>query len=125
VVFSNQHGRFMEVSTDLCTSFPPLGMLPSIDVIDRSTTQSSLGFKEQYRLNEWRLMGAGDILLLYTDGLVEHASGNERYFPNHLEQTVRDARHETARAIFEAIKTSLLAFAPQSDDISVVVIKRT
>src|SRR5437870_8607220 len=51
VVFSNYHGRFMEVSQDLCTSFSPVGTLPSHDVIDRSTTQSTLGFKERYRLN--------------------------------------------------------------------------
>src|SRR2546428_3622312 len=63
VVFSNEHDRFMEVSEDLCTSFPPIGMLPSQDVVDRSRTQSILGFKDQYQLNEWRLMGKGDILL--------------------------------------------------------------
>ena len=37
-VFSNQHDRFMEVSPHLRVSFPPLGMLPSLDVIDRSAT---------------------------------------------------------------------------------------
>ena len=42
VVFSNRHERFMEVSQDLCTSFPPIGTLPSKDVIDRSTAQSNL-----------------------------------------------------------------------------------
>ena len=125
VVFSNRHERFMEVSQDLCTSFPPMGTLPSNDVIDRSTTQSSVGFKERYRLNEWTLMGAGDILLLYTDGLLEHAKSGELYFPHHLEQTIRNVRYESARSIFEAIKKDTLDFAPASDDISVVVIKRT
>ena len=28
VVFSNQHNRFMEVSQDFCTSFPPMGPCP-------------------------------------------------------------------------------------------------
>ena len=37
-VFSSRHDRFMEVSPHLCLSFPPLGMLPSFNVIDRSTT---------------------------------------------------------------------------------------
>ena len=125
VVFSNYHERFMEVSQDLCTSFPPVGTLPSHDVIDRSTTQSTLGFKERYRLNEWTLMGAGDILLLYTDGLLEHAMAHELYFPHHLEQIVRDVRHESAKDIFETTKKDVLDFAPPSDDISIVVIKRT
>jgi len=125
VVFSNYHERFMEVSQDLCTSFPPMGTLPSDDVIDRSTTESTLGFKERYRLNEWTLMGVGDILLLYTDGLLEHSMASEPYFPQHLEQTVRDVRRESAKGIFETIKRDVLNFAPPSDDISIVVIKRT
>jgi serine phosphatase RsbU (regulator of sigma subunit) len=123
-VFSNEHNRFMEVSP---VSFPPLGILPSLGVIDHSKTKSPLGFQDRYELNEWSLMGAGDILLLYTDGLVEHSRelGEECYFPHRLEQTVRQAKHEGATAIFEAIKKDLLEFAAPADDISVVVIKRT
>ena len=75
LVFSTQHDRFMDVSPQLCVSFPPLGMLPSLDVIDRNTTESILGFKDRYEINEWVLMGAGDILLLHTDGLAEHSQG--------------------------------------------------
>ena len=125
VVFSNQHNRFMEVSQDFCTSFPPIGTLPSLDVIDHSTTQSVLGFKERYQLNEWKLMGTGDILLLYTDGLLEHGDGNESYFPRHLEAKVREVKHRNAREIFEEIKSHLLGFAERTDDISFVIIKRT
>jgi hypothetical protein len=51
-----------------------------------ATAASVLGFKEHYQINEWRLMGAGDILLLHTDGLVDHARGDEPYFPGRLEQ---------------------------------------
>lgn len=125
LVFSNRHDRFMEVGKELCTSFPPIGTLPSNVVIDRNTTHSTLGFKEEYQLNEWKLMGAGDILLLFTDGLLEHTQGNEAYFPHRLEETVRKVKHEDAKTIFEAIKTDALDFAPPSDDISIVVIKRT
>jgi len=125
VVFSNYHERFMEVSRDLCTSFPPIGTLPSNDVIDRRMTDSSLGFKERYQLNEWTLMGVGDILLLYTDGLLDHTRGSEEYFPQHLERVVREVKHRSAKAIFEAVQMSALDFAAPSDDISVVVIKRT
>ena len=124
VVFSNQHDRFMDVSPDLCTAFPPIGVLPSNSVIDRSRTQSVLGFKDQYELNEWRLMGRGDILLLYTDGLLEHGRDNEMYFPHRLEGTIRSVKHCDAQSIFQAIKADLLTFAKPSDDISIVVIKR-
>jgi serine phosphatase RsbU (regulator of sigma subunit) len=124
VVFSNYHERFMEVSSDFCTSFPPIGTLPSNDVIDRSIIDHGLGFKERYRLNQWTLMGAGDILLLYTDGLLDHARDSECFFPKHLEETVRKVKHKPAKNIYEAIKSSALEFATPSDDISVVVIKR-
>ena len=124
-VFSARHDRFMEVSPDLRISFPPLGMMPSFDVIDRSTTSSMLGFKDHYAMNKWLLMGEGDILLLHTDGLTEHVRGSEEYFPARLETAVRDTKRGSARDIFEAIKTDLLAFSPQRDDISLVVIKRT
>jgi serine phosphatase RsbU (regulator of sigma subunit) len=125
VVFSNQRDRFMEVSADLCTSFPPIGTLPSPDDIDRNTTtQSVLGFKDRYQLNEWKLMGNGDILLLYTDGLLEHSNGDSGYFPAVLEQKVREVKHQSAKEIFDAIKVQLLAFAERTDDISFVIIKR-
>jgi serine phosphatase RsbU (regulator of sigma subunit) len=123
-VFSSRHDRFMEVGADLRISFPPLGMMPSWDVIDRSTTTSTLGFKDHYEMNKWLLMGEGDILLLYTDGLAEHARGDQEYFPARLEAVIREAKQGTAREVFEAVKTDLTAFNPPADDISLIVIKR-
>jgi len=123
-VFSSRHDRFMEVGADLRISFPPLGMMPSWDVIDRSTTTSSLGFKDHYEMNKWLLMGEGDILLLHTDGLAEHVSGTEEYFPGRLEAVIRETKLGSAREIFDAVKTDVLAFSPPADDISLVVLKR-
>jgi serine phosphatase RsbU (regulator of sigma subunit) len=123
-VFSNEHNRFMEVSPALCVSFPPLGMMPSLG-IDRNTTESELGFTDRYQMNEWSLMGAGDILLLHTDGLVEHGKKHHGYFPHHLEQKLREVKHLGAREIFHAVTEDLQTFATPSDDISIVVIKRT
>ena len=124
-VFSREHGRFMEVSEDLRVSFPPLGIMPSLNVIDRSKTKKSvLGFKDHYEMNEWVLMGQGDILLLHTDGLSEHGGKDEPYFPGRLEQMLRDVNHLPAKGIYDAIVEDLRAFAEPSDDISIVVIKR-
>jgi len=122
VVFSNIHNRFMDVNEHLKLSFPPLGMMPSF-VIDRRLTTSLLGFKERYEMNEWTLMGRGDILLMYTDGLTEHEGSNGRYFPGTLEQKLREVKNLTARQIYDAIKADLVAFADPTDDASVVVIK--
>ncbi len=124
IVFSKAHDRIADISRDLCTTFPPIGTLPSQEDIDRRAVQSVLGFKEKYEVNEWTLMGSGDILLLYTDGLLEHANEDEDYFPGYLEAKLREVNDRSAREIFEAIKEDVLAFNRPSDDISYVVIKR-
>jgi serine phosphatase RsbU (regulator of sigma subunit) len=124
-VFSSHHDQFMEVSPHLCLSFPPFGMLPSFNVIDRNTTPSLLGFKERYEMNEWTLMGRGDILLLHTDGLTEHEGPGGRYFPGRLEQCLRRVKQLGARQIYDAINADLVEFGPPLDDVSVVVIKVT
>ena len=89
----------------------------------RCVTTSLLGFKERYEMNEWSLMGRGDILLLHTDGLADHRRKDHYYFPDALEQRLREVKHLGAKEIYEAIRKDVLAFAEQTDDISMVVIK--
>jgi len=125
LVFSKKHDRFMDVGQDLRVSSPPLGMVPSLHVTDGNRTASPLGFKDDYQMNQWVLMGAGDILLLHTDGLTEHCNADDYcYYPGCLERKLRDVKHQTAAEIFEAIRTDVLAFSKPRDDISLVVIKR-
>lgn len=124
LVFSAAADRFMDVGPELCTTFPPLGTMPSEQDIDRTRTQSVIGFKGKYTLNEWKLMGSGDILFLYTDGLSEHARGKEPYFPRRLEDVFRTVKHRSSREIVTAVKEDLLAFAEPGDDITLVAIKR-
>lgn len=125
VVFSNEYNHFMEIKREFFTSFPPIGTLPSAAMIDRGTTESILGFKPEYVLNQWELLGSGDILLLYTDGLLDHKRGDEHYFPDFLEQKLQQIKHLSSRDIFEAVHSDLMAFGEASDDITLVVIKRT
>lgn len=124
LVFSRKHNRFMDIESHLRVSFPPLGLLPSLDVIDRSRTTSSLGFKEHYEMNEWQLMGDGDILLLTTDGITEHQRGDADYVTSRLEDVVRRVKDESAAGIFEAITADVRQFNEPADDISLVVIKK-
>jgi serine phosphatase RsbU (regulator of sigma subunit) len=121
-VFSHRQNRFVTVGADRRLSAPPLGIQPSLSVIDRRTNESPFGFKEQYEVNEWTLLGAGDILLLYTDGLSEHAE--DSYFPGGVEAVLRDVKERSAREIHDAILADLLAFGPPTDDITLVVVKR-
>ena len=69
-------------------------------------------------------MGTGDILLLCTDGLTEHSRVCEPYAPLRLEETVRRAKHDPARAIYDAVIEDAFALGPPVEDVSLVVIKR-
>lgn len=123
VVFSAEKDGFMDISGDY-SSFPPLGTFPSENVVDRRLNQSVLGFKEGYRVNEWTLIGSGDILLFYTDGLEEHSDGLHSYYPQRFESAVRKARHRSAADIVRSVLEDLKAFAAPRDDVSLVAIKR-
>ena len=103
-------------------SAPPLGIHPSLHVIDRAANESPFGFKDEYEVNEWALLGSGDILLLYTDGVSAHA--DDRYFPDRLEDQLRKVKHRLAREICEAILADMLAFSAPTDDITLVIVKR-
>ena len=124
IVFSAANDRFMEVDREKCISFPPVGTFPSKSVVDWHRSKSVLGFKEPYEVNKWTLMGSGDILLLYTDGLQEHMNGDEPYFPDRLEQTIRGAKHLSAIDIVHTVLNDLRTFANPADDVSLVVIKK-
>ena len=124
IVFSAANDRFMEVDREKCISFPPLGTIPSKSVVDWHRSKSVLGFKEPYEVNKWELMGSGDILLLFTDGLQEHMNGNDPYFPDRLEHTIRGAKHLSATEIVHTVLNDLQSFAKPADDVSLVVIKK-
>ena len=70
-------------------------------------------------------MGAGDILLLYTDGLSEHNINIEDfYFPKKLEIILKKVKKHNAKDIFNQITDDMLKFNKFSDDVSIVVIKK-
>ena len=122
-VFSREFGRFMKIADDRLISFPPVGMMPSSADPDDTAHSSLLGYKKTYEVNEINLLNVGDILLLHTDGLAEHAK--DGYFPERVERLLADHGHEPAAAICERLEKDLLETAPPEDDISVVVIKKT
>jgi serine phosphatase RsbU (regulator of sigma subunit) len=124
VVFSREFDRIMDISESKLTTFPPIGTMPSSDDIDRSTSETVLGFKDKYEVNEISLMRSGDIMLLYSDGLSELSDGTREYFPEVLEAKLREVKDLSAEGIFEAVKQDLLSFSELSDDVSFIVIKR-
>ncbi len=124
VVFSREFDRFVDICPETLTTFPLIGTMPSSEDIDRRIFKPSLGFKSRYEVNEIKLMGTGDILILFTDGLSEHERSGEAFFPAHLEAVLRRTAHLSAREIFEAVQEEIHAFCIPKDDITYVVIKR-
>ena len=89
----------------------PLGLLPMAD----------------YDSDEIEL-GAGDLLVLYTDGIVEAINpAEEEYDVERLEAAVRDHRDTTLDQMADAIDRDLYRFAqgvPFADDRTIVILRR-
>jgi len=123
MVFSREFGRFVDISEDRLVAYPPVGMFPSDAGLSERVEAGRLESKQPYTVNEIDLLASGDILLLYTDGLSEHAGGE--YFPAAVEESLARVRDQSASTICETMKQDVLTFAPATDDISFVVIKKT
>jgi len=120
LVFSREFDRFVDISQDRLVSYPPIGLQPSEDQVDVRQYQRQLGYKKRYTVNDLNLMGQGDVLLLYTDGLLDPLSP---YTQLQLERAVSSAINQSAQRICETILEDRRAKAEQTDDISLVVIK--
>jgi serine phosphatase RsbU (regulator of sigma subunit) len=120
LVFSREFDRFVEVSPDRLISYPPIGLQPGEHHADARRYERALGYKKRYTVNTLNLLGHGDVLLLYTDGLVEPLSA---YTQEHLERAVSQAKDGSAQTICEAIVRDRQSVTPQTDDLTLVVIK--
>ncbi len=120
LVFSREYDRFVEISPDRLVSYPPIGLQLSEDQVDARLFRQPLGYKKHYTVNELNLMGQGDVLLLYTDGLLDPFSS---YTQEQLERIVSRCGNGTAKEICEAILEDRRVAAKQTDDLSLVVIK--
>ncbi|MDR1728971.1 MAG: serine/threonine-protein phosphatase [Acidobacteriota bacterium] len=120
LIFSRAYDRFVEISPDRLVSYPPIGIQLGRDDVDVNLFPSALGYKEQYTTNELNLMGQGDVLLLFTDGLTDPFSP---YSQSQLERAVSRAKDGTAEEICKAIVADRKASFQPSDDLSLVVLK--
>jgi serine phosphatase RsbU (regulator of sigma subunit) len=74
-------------------------------------------------------MGAGDLLVLATDGFFEWANAQgEQFGKERLEETIRASRAEHPKQIIDTLYRAVISFAggtEQKDDLTAIVIKRT
>ncbi len=120
LVFSREFDRFVDICPDRLVGYPPIGIQPGEDHADADRYQHSLGYKKRYTVNDLNLMGQGDVLLLYTDGLLDPESS---FTQAQLEQAVSGAKDGSSKEICEAILNQRRSLSEQTDDISLVVIK--
>jgi serine phosphatase RsbU (regulator of sigma subunit) len=125
LIFSASYDRLVDIDPDRMKNVLPIGIFPSENDIDQPDSGAPSPRKKAFSINEVSLMGRGDILLLQTDGLYEHARGDESYTPEHLEAAIRRAKHLPPRDIVTAIHDDMVAFATPTDDVSLVAIKRS
>ncbi|HJT86626.1 MAG TPA: SpoIIE family protein phosphatase [Bryobacteraceae bacterium] len=74
-------------------------------------------------------LGPGDVLVIYSDGVTEATNtAEEEYGEERFIETLKQHRGDSASAIVSAITSSVSQFtsgAPQADDITLMVAKRT
>lgn len=125
LVFSRRHDRFMEVGAANLWQYPPLGTMP-FEHIDRSRQPHPLlGFHKRYEVNMLELMAAGDVLLICTDGLTDHAANGVPYIGARLEQRFQEYKDRPLRDLADCLQSDIREFGPIKDDLSVVMIRKT
>ena len=70
-------------------------------------------------------LGAGDVVVLYTDGLTEARAGSEMFGPERVREILDRHAHERASRILAALVGGVRAFADRpEDDLTVLVLKQ-
>ena len=65
-------------------------------------------------------------MLLYTDGLLEHANTEEAlFFPCLLELSLRKIKDLSAREICHRLIEDMMSFGELGDDLTLVVVKKS
>ena len=121
LIFSRQYDKFMDISADRKLGFLPIGMQVTEDHPDRRKYATVGSYKKKYTVNELNMMGAGDILLMYSDGLLDAA--DPCYCKERLERVVSEGQHLSAQQLSEKIVDDRYRMAPRTDDLSLAVIK--
>lgn len=131
IVYSREFGKIVPIDEDRLVTLEHMGLKPSEDDGTHRNIRSWLGYKRNYTINEINLLSPGDIMVLCSDGVIDHARESddpskrwERYSEQKLEEALRASQDYSANVIYMAIMEDALEFAKPQDDMSLVVIKR-
>jgi serine phosphatase RsbU (regulator of sigma subunit) len=134
LVFSSKYKRFMEVGRDRMAQFLALGLEIPEDHPDRNRYISVKIRKRRMDSSDIAmitLMGRGDILFLYTDGVFDGSDEQER---GRIEAIISEHKQQSAKEICNAVldyavkRDGLLRQEGHSDEIddkTVFIIKQT
>ena len=122
LVFSNENNRLEKLDGKYTAASTFLGVLPSRYHHDIEHFEPTFGTKDHYAVNEIALLGQGDIMLLYTDGLTEQKKGAMNFAGTGLEPLLQEVKAEKAKTIYQAIMKELRRHS--DDDVTIAVIKK-
>ena len=103
LVFSAEYGKFMEIKKERMVQFLALGLEIPEDHPDRNRYISMKRRRRQMNSSdvaEITLMGRGDIVFLYTDGVYDGSDEQDRL---QIERVIREHKQESAKEICNAI----------------------
>jgi len=123
-IYSREFDGIANYDNGYIHSSTPLGMQPSKYVADVKHFEPIGNRKERYTVNEVNLLGKGDIMVLYTDGLSEQRGGELNFVRDKLEDVLREAKDESAKGIYTAIRVALQKYSPPDDDVTIAVVKK-
>lgn len=124
LVFSSEFERLEKLEDSVKQTSTPLGVLPSDFSPYIEKFPATKKTKSHYPINEITLLGKGDILLLYTDSLIEHEKNDVNFADSNLERILKETKNCSAQKIHNSIVSEITSFAPLEDDLTLVVIKK-
>jgi serine phosphatase RsbU (regulator of sigma subunit)/anti-sigma regulatory factor (Ser/Thr protein kinase) len=90
------------------------------------THGSAVGLVRRFAVHPTRhVLLAGDTLVFYTDGVIEHRRGAELFGPGRLAKALRRAGNRTADGLITAVRQAVADFSnePHRDDIAIVAVR--
>ena len=117
ILYSTQYDTIFRLKKTHNSSLPIGFALSSYSGADETGSESDI-IKPPYAISEINI-SAGDLLLLYSDGLYD----NKIYLENNLEKILSENKEKSANDICQIMKKNILE-SERDDDISYTIIKK-